>query len=57
MEAAQFIQPILTGKQISLSVADGWAAAEVDEATVALAADGRWHNVANVIGRTTYNAE
>ena len=57
VEAAQFIQSILTGKQVSPSVADGWAAAEVDEATVASAADGRWHDVANVIGRTTYNVE
>ena len=48
---------ILTGKQVSPSVADGWAAAEVDEATVASAADGRWHDVANVSGRTTYNVE
>lgn len=56
VEAAQFVQSVLTGEQLAPSVADGWAAAEVDEATVASAADGRWHDVASVTGRTTHDA-
>ena len=56
VEAAQFIQSVATGEQLAPSVADGWAAAEVDEATVASAADGRWHDVVAVTGRTTYDA-
>lgn len=46
IEAAQFIQSVLTGEQLAPSAADGWAAAEVDEATVASASDGLWHDVA-----------
>ena len=57
VESAQFIQSVLTGKQLSPSVADGWAAAEVDEATVASAADGMWHDVVVVPGKTTYDVE
>lgn len=56
VEASQFIDSVLSGKQIAPSAADAWAAAEVDEATVASAADGTWHDVANVAGVTTYNA-
>lgn len=56
IEAAQFIQSVLTGEQLAPSAADGWAAAEVDEATVASASDGLWHDVAPVSGRTTYDA-
>ena len=57
VESAQFIQSVLTGKQLSPSVADGWAAAEVDDATVASAADGMWHDVVVVPGKTTYDVE
>lgn len=56
VEAAQFIRSVATGEQLAPSVADGWAAAEVDEATVASASDGRWHDVPAVTGRTTYDA-
>lgn len=38
-----------------VSVADGWSAAEVDEAVVQSAADGCWHEVARVVGKTTYS--
>lgn len=55
IEAAQFIQSVLTGDQLAPSAADGWAAAEVDEATIASAADGLWHDVLAVDGRTTYD--
>ncbi len=57
VEAAQFLQSVVTGEQLAPSVADGWAAAEVDEATVASAADGRWHDVVAVTGRTTYDVD
>ncbi|MGX8775275.1 Gfo/Idh/MocA family protein [Propionibacterium freudenreichii] len=56
IEAAQFIESVLTGKQLAPSAADGWAAAEVDQATVASARDGQWHDVAPVTGPTTYDA-
>ena len=48
IEAAQFIESILTGKQVAPSAADAWCAAEVDEAVVASAADGQWHEVPRV---------
>ena len=38
------------------SAADAWCAAEVDEAVVASAADGQWHEVPRVEGRTTFDA-
>ena len=56
IEAAQFIESILTGKQVAPSAADAWCAAEVDEAVVASAADGQWHEVPRVEGRTTFDA-
>ena len=55
VEAAQFIESVLTGKQLAPSAADAWGAAEVDEATVASAADGQWHEVARVEGNTTFD--
>ncbi len=56
VEAAQFLRSVLTGEQIAPSAADAWCAAEVDEAVVASAADGQWHDVARVEGRTTFDA-
>ena len=56
IEAAQFIESILTGKQVAPSAADAWCAAEVDEAVVASAADGQWHEVPRAEGRTTFDA-
>ncbi len=35
----------------------GWAAAEVDEAIVASASDGQWHDVVEVEGPVTYNTD
>ncbi|MDT3766743.1 Gfo/Idh/MocA family oxidoreductase [Gleimia hominis] len=55
VEAKQFIESVLTGEQVAPSAADGWSAAEVDEATVASAADGQWHDVARVEGATTFD--
>lgn len=55
VECYQFLSGVLTGKQIAPSVADGWSAAEIDQATVASAADGKWHEVAKVSGVTTFD--
>lgn len=55
VEAFLFIKSVLTGEQLAPSAADGWAAAEVDEAIVASAADARWHEVPAVTGPTTYD--
>lgn len=55
VEAKLFIESVLTKEQLAPSVADGWSAAEVDEATVASAADGQWHQVAKVSGSTTFD--
>ena len=46
---------VLTGEELAPSAADAWAAAEGDEAAVASAADGAWHDVPTVPGRTTYD--
>ncbi|WP_237267842.1 Gfo/Idh/MocA family protein [Tessaracoccus flavus] len=56
VEAAKFIESVLTGRQLAPSVADGWSAAEIDEAALQSAADGRWHDVPEVTGAVTYNA-
>ena len=56
IEAAQFIESIITGEQVAPSAADAWCAAEVDEAVVASAADARWHDVARVDLPTTFDA-
>ncbi|GAA4901100.1 Gfo/Idh/MocA family oxidoreductase [Tessaracoccus lubricantis] len=52
VEAAQFIESVLTGRQLAPSVFDGLSAAEIDEAAMASAADGRWHDVPTVEGVT-----
>ncbi len=55
IEARLFLESVLTGKQLAPSAADAWAAAECDEAAVASAADGSWHDVPPVQGRITYD--
>lgn len=55
IEAAQFLRSVLTGEQLAPSAADAWCAAEVDEAVVASAADGRWHDVPHIEIPTTFN--
>lgn len=55
IEAKLFIESVLSGRQLAPSVADGWAAAEIDEAAVASALDGQWHEVNAVTGETTFN--
>lgn len=53
VEAAQFCESVLKDEQVAPSAADAWAAAECDEACVASAADGTWHDVPRVEGPTT----
>lgn len=55
VEAARFIESVLTGEQLAPSVYDGLSAAEVDEAAMASAADGQWHDVPPIEG-VTFNA-
>lgn len=55
IEAKLFIESVLSGQQLAPSVADGWAAAEINEAAVASARDGQWHEVNAVTGETTFN--
>lgn len=55
VEAKLFLESMLHGRQVAPSAADGWAAAEVAEAIVRSATDGRWHPVPVVSGRTTYD--
>lgn len=56
IEAAQFLRSVTSGEQIAPSAADAWCAAEVDQAIVASAADGAWHEVPRVSGHTTFDA-
>ncbi len=45
VEAGLFVQGVLDGVQYGPSADDAWAAAEIDDAVVASAADGRWHEI------------
>ena len=54
VEAAKFLISVTTGEQVAPSAGDGWAAAEIDEAVVASAADGQWHEVPTVEAVTTF---
>lgn len=56
IEAKLFLESVITGRQVAPSAADAWSAAECDEASVASAADGQWHDVPGVEGPTTYDA-
>ncbi|MDO5723834.1 MAG: Gfo/Idh/MocA family oxidoreductase [Flaviflexus sp.] len=56
-EAALFIRSVLADRQLAPSAADGWAAAEVDDATVRSASSGTWEDVAPVTGHTTFDSE
>ena len=56
VEAAQFVASVLSGEQLAPSVADGLVAAEIDDAALRSAEDGRWHQVPHVDGPTTFDA-
>jgi len=55
IEAAQFVQSVISGRQLAPSVADGLAAAVIVEAAEASIEDGAWHEVATVDGPITYD--
>lgn len=55
VEAAQFIESVLSGIQYAPSAADACLAAEVVDAAVASAEDGTWHAVAPVTGPLTFD--
>lgn len=56
IECALFVESVMTGRQLAPSAMDAWAAAECDEASVASATDGTWHDVPRVDGPTTFDA-
>ena len=56
IEAAKFVESVLTGTQLAPSAADGWAAAELYEAVVRSVGSGQWENVPTVDGLTTYDS-
>lgn len=56
IEAALFLQSVVEGKQLAPSVADGWAASEVVDASLRSGETGMWTDVPEVTGRTTYDA-
>ena len=45
VEAARFVESVLTGRQVAPSVEDGLTAARVVEAAEASVVDGCWHDV------------
>jgi predicted dehydrogenase len=55
VEAALFLQSVLSGAQLAPSVADGLAAAEVADAAERSAAAGCWQAVPAPVGRTTFD--
>ncbi len=57
IEAAQFVESVLTGRQMAPSAGDGWLAAEVDESIVTSAALRRWVEVPEVTVPTTFAFE
>jgi predicted dehydrogenase len=56
IEAALFLRSVLTGEQVSPSVADGLAAARVAEGAAASAASGAWERIPVPTGRITFDA-
>lgn len=55
IQAARFLESLVSGIQVAPSAADGLAAARVVEAAETSATDGRWHDVPAPIGRTTFD--
>lgn len=54
IEAAQFVESVLSGRQVAPSAGDAWLAAEADEAIVASAAQRTWVDVPAVGAPTTF---
>ena len=57
VEAAKFVESVITGQQLAPSANDAWSAAAIDQAIVASAADGRWHKVPEVDGVVTFSSK
>ncbi|MCP2636032.1 Gfo/Idh/MocA family oxidoreductase [Microbacterium sp. HD4P20] len=57
IEASLFLRSIEEGRQLAPSAADGWATAEVVDAALRSAASGRWVDVPQVTGVTTFDAD
>nr|WP_255498818.1 MULTISPECIES: Gfo/Idh/MocA family oxidoreductase [unclassified Leucobacter] len=55
IEAALFIRSVIEKEQFAPSVADGWSASELVDASVRSAASGAWVKVPEVTGVTTYD--
>lgn len=56
IEAALFLRSVAEGRQLAPSVADGWSAAEIVDASLRSAASGAWVDVPSVTGETTTQA-
>ncbi|HKU30264.1 MAG TPA: gfo/Idh/MocA family oxidoreductase, partial [Arthrobacter sp.] len=56
IEAALFLRSVAEGNQLGPSVADGWSASELVDASLRSAASGAWIDVPEVSGNTTYQA-
>lgn len=57
IEAALFLRSVAEGRQLAPSVADGWSASEIVDASVRSAESGAWIDLAPVTGVTTYDAD
>ncbi|MCU4298824.1 gfo/Idh/MocA family oxidoreductase [Brevibacterium permense] len=56
IEASLFLRSVAENKQLAPSVADGWSAAELVDATMRSADSGAWTSVPEVAGETTYDS-
>lgn len=56
IEAAQFLRSVAEGRQVAPSVADGWSASELVDASLESARSEKWVTVPEVSGETTYNS-
>ncbi|WP_271983627.1 Gfo/Idh/MocA family protein [Pseudoclavibacter terrae] len=54
IEASLFLRSVVERRQLAPSVADGWSASELVDASVRSAASGQWVNLEPVAGRTTF---
>lgn len=54
IEAALFLKSVSEGKQLAPSVADGWSAAELVDASLKSAESGQWVDVPEIMNGTTF---
>ncbi len=55
IEAALFIRSVIENEQLAPSVADGWSASELVDASVRSAESGTWVTIPEIDGGTTYD--